>query len=73
MKNSMDIAEENLVYMRDIAERETINKFTTSEISVSMGGITNNVNSDLDLDGVVSYMEQKIYETMTVAAEGVHY
>lgn len=73
MKNSMDIAEENLVYMRDIAEREAINKFTTSEISVSMGGITNNVNSDLDLDGVVSYMEQKIYETMTVAAEGVHY
>lgn len=73
MKNSMDIAEENLVYMRDIAEREAINKFTTSEISVSMGGITNNVNSELDLDGVVSYMEQKVYETMTVAAEGVHY
>lgn len=73
MKNSMDIAEENLVYMRDIAEREAINKFTTSEISVSMGGITNNVNSELDLDGVVSYMEKKVYETMTVAAEGVHY
>jgi len=72
MKNSMDIAEENLVYLRDIAEREAVNKFTTAEISVNMGGITNNVNSELDLDGVVSYMEQKIYETMTVAAEGVH-
>lgn len=72
MKNSMDIAEDNLVYMRDIAERDAINKFTTSEISVSMGGITNNVNSELDLDGVVSYMEQKVYETMTVAAEGVY-
>lgn len=72
MKNSMDIAEDNLVYMRDIAERDAINKFTTSEISVNMGGITNNVNSELDLDGVVSYMEQKVYETMTVAAEGVY-
>lgn len=72
MKNSMDIAEENLVYMRDVAERDAINKFTTSEISVNMGGITNNVNSELDLDGVVSYMEQKVYETMTVAAEGVY-
>lgn len=73
MKNSMDIAEENLVYMRDVAERDAINKFTTSEISVQMGGITNNVNSELDLDGVVSYMEQKVYETMSVAAEGGHY
>ncbi len=73
MKNTMDITEENLVYMRDVAERDAINKFTTSEISVQMGGITNNVNSELDLDGVVSYMEQKVYETMSVAAEGGHY
>ncbi|OPX43830.1 hypothetical protein CLHUN_23110 [Ruminiclostridium hungatei] len=71
MKDSMAISEENLVYMRDIAERDAINRFTTAEISVEMGGITNNVNSALDLDGVVSYMEQRIYETMSVAAEGV--
>lgn len=71
MKDSMAISEENLVYMRDIAERDAINRFTTAEISVEMGGITNNVNSALDLDGVVSYMEERIYETMSVAAEGV--
>ncbi|HEX2926164.1 MAG TPA: tape measure protein [Ruminiclostridium sp.] len=71
MKNTMDVTGEDLKYMRDIAEQEVINRFTTSEIKVDMTN-HNNINSNLDLDGVVSYMEKKVYETLSVAAEGVH-
>ncbi|EPR12340.1 tape measure protein [Ruminiclostridium papyrosolvens] len=71
MKDSMQVSEEDLKYMRDIAEQEVVNKFTTAEIKVDMTN-HNNINSNLDLDGIVSYMEQKVYETMSVAAEGVY-
>lgn len=71
MKDSMDVSQEDLKYMRDIAEQDVINKFTTAEIKVDMTN-HNNINSNLDLDGVVSYMEQKVYETLSVASEGVY-
>lgn len=72
MKDSMDASEEELKYLRDLAEQEAINRFTTAEISVDMGGIVNHVNSEMDLDGVVTYLEETLYETMEIAAEGVH-
>lgn len=72
MKDSMEASEESLKYLRDQAEQEVINRFTTAEISVNLGGVTNNVNSEMDLDGVVTYLEEKLYETMEIAAEGVH-
>jgi len=72
MANSMDASEEELKYLRDLAEQEAINRFTTAEIKVEMGGITNQVSSETDLDGMVTYLEDKLYETMVVAAEGVH-
>lgn len=70
--DSLDITDEDLKYLRDIAERDVINRFTTAEISVEMGGVTNNVNSNMDLDGVVDYLASGIQEAMEVAAEGVH-
>jgi hypothetical protein len=72
MANTMNKSEEELKYMRDLAEQEVINRFTTAEIKIDMGGINNNVNQNTDLDGVISYLEEKLYETMQVAAEGVH-
>lgn len=72
MKDSMDASEEELKYLRDLAEQEAINRFTTAEISVDMGGVVNQVNSEMDLDGVVTYLEETLYETMEIAAEGVH-
>ena len=72
MKDSMDASQEELKYLRDLAEREVINRFTTAEIKVEMGGIVNQVNKDTDLDGIVTYLEEKLYETMQGAAEGVY-
>lgn len=71
MKNSLSTSEEDLKYLRDIAERDTINRFTTAEIKVEMTN-NNTINSDRDLDGVVSYLEKKVEETMIASAEGVH-
>ena len=71
MKDSMDATEEELKYLRDIAEQEAINRFTTAEIRVEMP-VNANISSELDLDGIVAYLEETVYETMAVAAEGVH-
>lgn len=40
IKDSLDITEEDLKYLRDIAEQEAINRFTTAEINVDMSGIS---------------------------------
>lgn len=71
MADSMEMSGEDLKYLRDIAERETINRFTTAEISVDMTN-NNNISSDMDIDGVVEALEEKVYEAMVISAEGVH-
>ena len=71
MAKTMDASAEDLKYLRDIAEQEVINRFTTAQISIQMEN-NNNINSELDLDGVVSYLEDKVYESMVIAAEGTH-
>lgn len=71
MKDSMDITSEDLKYLRDIAETEAVNRFTTAEIKVEMNN-NNNISSDMDLDGVVDYLANGVNEAMEKAAEGVH-
>lgn len=72
MADSMEMSEEDLKYLRDIAERDAINRFTTAEIKIDMGGVNNNVSSSTDLDGMISYLEDNLYNAMATAAEGVH-
>ncbi len=72
IKDSVEISEEDMKYLRDAAERETINRFTTAEIKVDMGGINNNISSNMDIDGVVDYLVTGVNEAMEKAAEGVH-
>lgn len=71
IKDSVTASEEDLKYLRDIAETETINRFTTAEIKVEMTN-NNNINSEMDLDGVVDYLANGLNEAMEKAAEGVH-
>lgn len=70
--DALEITNEDLKYMRDIAEQEVINRFTTAEVRVEMGGITNQVNNTMDLDGVVDYVVTGVQEAMERVAEGVH-
>lgn len=70
--DNTDTSTEDLKYLRDIAERETVNRFTTAEIKVDMGGINNTVNNMQDLDGIVDYLKVSLEEQMQITAEGVH-
>lgn len=71
IKDSLDITSEDLKYLRDIAEQEAINRFTTAEIKIEMNN-TNQINNEMDLDGMVDHLATKLEEQMEIAAEGVH-
>ena len=71
LADSVDITNENLKYMRDLAESEAINRFTTAEIRVEMTN-NNNVSSGMDIDGMVDTLSAGVLEAMEQAAEGVH-
>lgn len=63
---------EDLKYMRDLAEQEAVNRFTTAEVKIDMTGMTNRIDSDMDLDGVLNTLTEGFAEALEVAAEGVH-
>lgn len=63
---------EDLKYMRDLAEQEAINRFTTAEVKIDMTGMTNRIDSDMDLDGVLNTLTEGFAEALEVTAEGVH-
>lgn len=69
--DSVDISKENLKYLRDIAETEAINRFTTAEIVINQNN-NNTVSSDMDIDGMVDHLSAGVLEAMEQAAEGVH-
>lgn len=69
--DSMDITEEDLKYLRDIAEQETINRFTTAEITIEQTN-HNTVSGKIDLDGVVDGLTDAVNEAVDIIAEGVH-
>lgn len=70
--SSLKKTTEDLKYMRDLAEQEAINRFTTAEIKIDMTGMTNRIDSDIDLDGVLNTLTEGFAEALEVAAEGVH-
>ena len=72
IKDSLDITEEELKYMRDIAEQEAINRFTTAEITIDQSGMQNTIKSGMDLDGVFSALEDGLNEAIETMTEGVH-
>lgn len=71
IKDSMDITEEDLKYLRDIAEQEAINRFTTAEITIEQTN-HNTVSGKMDLDGVVDGLTDAVNEAVDIIAEGVH-
>lgn len=69
--DSMDITEEDLKYLRDIAEQEAVNRFTTAEITIKQTN-HNTVSGKMDLDGIVSGLTDAANEAVDKIAEGVH-
>lgn len=68
---ALDVAEEDLAYLRDIAEREAINRFTTAEIKIEQHN-ENHISKDADLDGIMDAWANDFAEKLEVSEEGVH-
>lgn len=69
IKDSLDITEEDLKYLRDIAEQEAINRFTTAEVTINQTN-NNNVSSDTDLDGFISALDDAMGEAIDEVTNG---
>ena len=69
--DKLDCTDEELMYLRDIAERDAINRFTTAELNISFHN-ENSINSDMDIDGVVESITERVSEQLEIAAEGVY-
>lgn len=71
LAENSDVLAEELKYLREIGEREAINKFTTAEIKVNTTN-NNNINSALDLDGIMNAFTETLAGALSAAADGVH-
>jgi uncharacterized protein YukE len=69
--DALNTTTEELKYLRDIAERDTVNRFTTASISVTQNN-TNNVSGTNDIDGITDSLNEGIMAAIDKATEGVH-
>ena len=68
---ALNISSEDLKYLRDVAEREAINRFTTAEIRIEQHN-ENHIASDMDIDGIMDAFADGFAERLDISAEGVH-
>lgn len=72
IKDSLDITEEDLKYLRDIAEQEAVNRYTVAEINIDQSGMQNNISSGDDIDGFMTKLTDSVNEAVDNMTEGVH-
>lgn len=66
---SLDLTKEELKYMRDLAEQEVINRYTTASMKVEVSN-NNNISNNLDIDEIARTFTDKLVESATLVAEG---
>ena len=71
MADSMQLAEEDLEYLRDVANMEWKKEFTTANITVDMTN-NNTVSNDFDLNSLAIGLRELVEEEMYVVANGVY-
>lgn len=69
MANSLEDSTEELMYLRELAEQEHINQFTTAEIKVEMNN-NNRIEKGMDLEEIIDGLANEIETRMTQIAEG---
>ena len=69
IKDSLEVSEDELKYLRDIAEQEAINRFTTAEVTINQTN-NNNVSSDTDLDGFITALDDAMGEAIDEVTNG---
>jgi len=71
IKDELGITEEDLKYLRDVAEQEAVNRFTTAAITIEQTN-HNTVSGNMDLDGVITGLTDAVNEAAEIITEGVH-
>ena len=71
VKDGVKVNDSDIKKIRTLAEREVINHFTTAEVKVEMTN-NNNISSDMDIDGIIAQLEDKVTERLEAVAEGVY-
>ena len=72
IKDNMDITQEDLKYLRDIAEQEAVNRYTVAEINIDQSGMQNNISGGDDIDGFMTKLTDSVNEAVDNMTEGVH-
>lgn len=70
--DTIDPLDEDLKFLRETAEIDAINKYTTASVQINLGGVNNTINNDQDVDGMVDYLVDSLREAMANGAEAVH-
>lgn len=65
ISDAMDITQEELKYMRDLAEQESVNRYTTADVTIHQTN-NNNINNGMDLDGIVSGLTDAVDEAVEI-------
>lgn len=68
--DAVDITDDDLKYLRDIAERDIIDRTVFTKVEVNMGGVTNQVNNMSDLDDIADRLNGVLQEQIMISAEG---
>lgn len=71
-KVEVDMDDEDLKYLRDIAEREYVNKFSTTTLAPKINIKFGDVTKEADADKVAERIRKILQEEIAVAAEGVY-
>ena len=58
--------------MRNYAAQDSVNKFTTAQINIDMGGITNQIADGNDVDELITRFVDGVRERLSTASQGVH-
>ena len=70
---SMEMTGEELKYLRDIAERDAVNRFTTAELTVNFSSDIKAANSEVDLDGIVTTLKKGSMKHLKQLRKGCMY
>lgn len=68
----VDMSDESIQYLRDIAERDYINKFSTATLAPNITVQFGDVHEEADVDKVAGRLKLILQEEIATAAEGVY-
>lgn len=73
MADAMEITEEDLKYLRDVAEREVIDRTVLRDIKVTLTNTFGDIRETADIDGIINKLETRLAEAIAIEAEGGSY